>query len=61
MDEQFVFRPWWIPDPAVWRVLEHIDEKSAAQIQIELYTKVAQAQVEALQAAGRLAGGARGV
>jgi hypothetical protein len=56
MDEQFVFRPWWIPDPAVWRTLEQIDEKSAFQIQLDLYTEVAQAQVKALQAAGRLAG-----
>ncbi len=56
MDEEFVFRPWWIPDPAVWRILEEIDQKSAVQIQIGLYTEVAAAQLKALQAAGRLAG-----
>jgi hypothetical protein len=54
MNEELYFRPWWIPDPAVWRVLETIDQKAAARAQIAFYRDIAAAQSKALEAAGKV-------
>jgi hypothetical protein len=56
MNEELYFRPWWIPDPAVWRLLETVDSTAAARAQVEFYRDVAAAQTKALEAATRALG-----
>jgi hypothetical protein len=56
MNEELYFRPWWIPDPAVWRILEGVDKQAAARAQVEYYREIAAAQVKALDAAARAIG-----
>ncbi|HEY1879748.1 MAG TPA: hypothetical protein VGG68_07440 [Caulobacteraceae bacterium] len=56
MNEQLYFNPHWIPDPAVWRLLESIDQKAAARAQIAFYRDVTAAQTKALEAAAKIAG-----
>jgi hypothetical protein len=53
MNEELYFRPWWIPDPAVWRLIESVDEQAAAKAQIEYYREIAAAQSRALETAAR--------
>jgi hypothetical protein len=56
MNEELYFRPWWIPDPAVWRVLESVDQQAAARTQIAFYRDIAAAQTKALEAAAKVVG-----
>jgi hypothetical protein len=56
MNEELYFRPGWIPDPAVWRLLESVDQQAAARTQIQFYRDVAAAQTKALEAAARAIG-----
>jgi hypothetical protein len=54
MNEALYFNPHWIPDPAVWRLLEAADPQAAARAQIQYYQEVAAANVKALEAAARI-------
>jgi hypothetical protein len=56
MNEELYFRPGWIPDPAVWRLLESVDQQAAARAQIQFYRDVAAAQIKALETAARAVG-----
>ncbi len=56
MNEELYFRPGWIPDPAVWRLLETVDKQAAARVQIQFYRDVAAAQAKALEAAAKATG-----
>jgi len=56
MNEELYLRPGWIPDPAVWRLLEAVDEQAAARVQIQFYRDVATAQAKALEAAAQALG-----